>query len=34
MRALAHDWVEVLADEPTRQLKATLSHSLNAEPRL
>ncbi|MFF7602585.1 SDR family oxidoreductase [Streptomyces mirabilis] len=27
MQALAHGWTEVLADEPTRQLKAALSQS-------
>lgn len=33
MQALTNDWVEVLADEPTRQVKATLSQPLNAGPR-
>jgi NAD(P)-dependent dehydrogenase (short-subunit alcohol dehydrogenase family) len=28
MQALANDWLEVLADEPTRQVKATLSQPL------
>lgn len=33
MQALTNNRVEVLADEPTRQLKATLSRPLNAHPR-
>jgi NAD(P)-dependent dehydrogenase (short-subunit alcohol dehydrogenase family) len=34
MQALANDWVEVLADENTRQVKAALSQPLNAEPHV
>ena len=32
MQALANDWVEVLADENTRQVKAALSRPLNPDP--
>ncbi|WP_413803180.1 SDR family oxidoreductase [Streptomyces iranensis] len=32
MEALANDWLEVLADEETRQAKAALSQPLHAEP--
>jgi NAD(P)-dependent dehydrogenase (short-subunit alcohol dehydrogenase family) len=33
MQALANDWVEVLADEDTRQVKASLCRSLNEGPQ-
>jgi NAD(P)-dependent dehydrogenase (short-subunit alcohol dehydrogenase family) len=33
VQALANDWVEVLADEETRQVKSGLSRPLPAEPR-
>ena len=34
MQALASDWLEVLADENTRQVKAALSQPLNPEPHV
>jgi len=34
MQALASDWLEVIADENTRQVKAALPQPLNPEPHV